>query len=308
MPARAVRRVGVIGLGAMGLGTARALLDAGLEVFGCDVDPVARRALSESGGTICETPAELGKQATVVLILVVNAAQVESVLLGPDGAVKYLASGSLVLQCSTVPPSFARRLGAKLMDRGIRFLDAPVSGGTAKAREGQLSVMASGASEAFEQAEPVLRAVAAKVYRLGDEPGAGSTVKMVNQLLAGVHIAAAAEAVALGIRAGVDPATLYDVIIHSAGNSWMFENRVSHILAGDYSPHSAVDIFVKDLGIVATTGRELTFPLPLASTALQLFTMASAGGYGREDDSAVIKVFARQTGIKLPERAANDDR
>lgn len=301
MPAHDVaKRVGIIGLGAMGLGTAVALLSAGFEVLGCDVDPEACRALQAAGGHSYATPAELARDVDVVLTLVVNALQVESVLLGINGAVAYLASGSLVLQCSTVPPSFACRLETQLAERGIRLLDAPVSGGTLKARQGQLSVMASGSAEAFAQAEPVLDAIAGKVYRLGDHAGPGSTVKMVNQLLAGVHIAAAAEAMALGIRAGVEPAMLYDVISHSAGNSWMFENRVPHILAGDYSPHSAVDIFVKDLGIVADTGRELTFPLPLATTALQLFTMASAAGHGRDDDAAVIKVFARQTGIELP--------
>ncbi len=305
MPDRA-SRVGVIGLGAMGLGTARALLDAGFAVFGCDVSPAACRALSESGGQVCDTPAELGAQVNIVITLVVNAAQVEAVLLGADGAVQNLTAGALVLQCSTVPPSFARRLEADLAEHGIRLLDAPVSGGTAKARDGDLSVMAAGTAAAFEQAAAVLAAVAAKVYRLGDRAGAGSTVKMINQLLAGVHIAAAAEAMALGIRAGVGPDTLYDVISHSAGNSWMFENRVPHILAGDYSPHSAVDIFVKDLGIVADTGRELTFPLPLSSTALQLFTMASAAGHGQEDDAAVVKVFASQTGIELPRTGVDD--
>ncbi len=139
--------------------------------------------------------------------------------------------------------------------------------------------------------------LAARVYKLGASAGAGSTVKIVNQLLAGVHIAAAAEAMALGIRAGADPAALYEVITHSAGNSWMFENRMAHVLAGDYTPLSAVDIFVKDLGIVLDTARGRKFPLPLAATAHQMFLQASSAGHGREDDSAVIKIFP---GIELP--------
>jgi 3-hydroxyisobutyrate dehydrogenase len=139
--------------------------------------------------------------------------------------------------------------------------------------------------------------MAARVYRLGNRAGPGSTVKIVNQLLAGVHIAAAAEAMALGIRAGADPAALFDVITHSAGNSWMFENRMPHVLSGDYTPLSAVDIFVKDLGIVLDTARATKFPLPLASTAHQMFMQASSAGHGREDDAAVIKIFP---GIKLP--------
>jgi putative dehydrogenase len=144
----------------------------------------------------------------------------------------------------------------------------------------------------------VLDAMAGKVYRLGDKAGAGSKVKIINQLLAGVHIAAAAEAMALGLREGVAADALYEVITHSAGNSWMFENRMAHVLAGDYTPLSAVDIFVKDLGLVLDTARATKFPLPLAATAHQMFMQASTAGYAREDDSAVIKIFP---GITLPE-------
>jgi 3-hydroxyisobutyrate dehydrogenase len=146
----------------------------------------------------------------------------------------------------------------------------------------------------------VLAAIATKVYRLGDAPGMGSKVKMINQLLAGVHIAAMAEAMALGIKAGADPQVVYEVISNSAGSSWMFQNRAPHILAGDYSPLSAVNIFVKDLGIVLDSARKLTFPLPLTATAHQMFLATSAHGHGGEDDSAVIKMFATLTGIALP--------
>ena len=142
-------------------------------------------------------------------------------------------------------------------------------------------------------------AIAQKVYRLGEAHGTGSKVKMINQLLAGVHIAAAAEAMALGIKAGADPQVLYDVITNSAGNSWMFQNRAPHILAGDYLPRSAVNIFVKDLGIVLEAGKRSTFPLPLTAAAHQMFLMAAAAGHGREDDAAVIKIFP---GIDLPKR------
>jgi 3-hydroxyisobutyrate dehydrogenase len=166
-----------------------------------------------------------------------------------------------------------------------------------------MTVMASGHPDAFARAGPFLQAVAAKVYRLGDAPGMGSRVKMINQALAGIHIAAASEAMALGIRAGIDPQTLYEVISNSAGSSWMFQNRVPHILDGDYAPKSAVDIFVKDLGIVLETGKALTMPLPVAATAHQLFLAASAKGLGREDDAAVVKVYADTAGIALPKKA-----
>jgi 3-hydroxyisobutyrate dehydrogenase len=158
-------------------------------------------------------------------------------------------------------------------------------------------MMTSGHPDAYTKVGGALDAMAAKVYRLGASAGNGSKVKIINQLLAGVHIAAAAEAMALGMRQGVDPAALYEVITHSAGNSWMFENRMAHVLAADYTPLSAVDIFVKDLGLVLDAARASKFPLPLASTAHQMFLQAAGSGYGREDDSAVIKIFP---GIELP--------
>jgi len=160
--------------------------------------------------------------------------------------------------------------------------------------------MASGPEAAFARAQPVLDAIAGKVWRLGEEIGIGSTVKMVNQLLAGVHIATAAEALALGIRAGADPKTLFEVISSSAGSSWMWQNRVPHILAGDDTPLSAVNIFVKDLGIVLDQARALTFPLPMASAAHQLFLAAAASGHGARDDAFVIRVWQALAGIELP--------
>jgi 3-hydroxyisobutyrate dehydrogenase len=208
--------------------------------------------------------------------------------------------GGVVLACATVSPAFAIELGKRVEAAGLHMLDAPLSGGAARAASGEMTMMTSGPSAAYDACEDVLAAIAGKVYRLGDAHGAGSKVKIINQLLAGVHIAAAAEAMALGLREGVDPDALYDVITHSAGNSWMFENRVPHILAGDYTPLSAVDIFVKDLGLVLDTARTSKFPLPLSAAAHQMFMMASTAGHGGEDDSAVIKIFP---GIDVPKGA-----
>ncbi|WP_207308774.1 L-threonate dehydrogenase [Marinobacter caseinilyticus] len=296
--------VGVVGLGAMGLGSATAILEAGLTVTGCDVSAHACDTFTSRGGRCVATPAELADKCDIVVLLVVNADQVESVLFGAEGLVPKLAPGSLIMQCATVAPSYAKTLGRRLKDAGLLMLDAPVSGGAVKAGAGQLSIMSAGEPSAYTKGQAVLDAMAATVYRLGDAPGVGSSVKLVNQHLAGIHIAAAAEAMALGIRMGLNPETLYEVITHSAGNSWMFENRVPHIISGDYTPLSAVDIFVKDLNIVHQTGRELTLAMPVAASALQQFTAASGAGFGREDDSAVIKVYQRLSGIELP--AAND--
>ncbi|HZW74161.1 MAG TPA: L-threonate dehydrogenase, partial [Caldimonas sp.] len=205
--------------------------------------------------------------------------------------------GSVFVMCSTVDPNVSIDFESRVEDRGLLYVDAPISGGAAKAASGEMTVMGAARDAAWTAAAPFLHAMAARVYRLGDRAGNGSKVKIINQLLAGVHIAAAAEAMALGLREGVDPAQLYDVITHSAGNSWMFENRMAHVLAGDYTPLSAVDIFVKDLGLVLDTARATKFPLPLASTAHQMFMQASSAGFAREDDAAVIKIFP---GITVP--------
>ena len=291
------QNIGIIGLGAMGKGMAGSLRRAGYLVHVCDARPEAAAAFVADGGVACATPAEVAAHCDVVVSVVVNAAQTETVLFGDGGAAAALARGSVFVMCSTVDPNWSIALEARLADLGILYLDAPISGGAARAASGQMTMMTAGSAAAYDKVGPALDAMAAKVYRLGDKAGAGSKVKIINQLLAGVHIAAAAEAMALGLREGVDAKALYEVITNSAGNSWMFENRMAHVLAGDYTPLSAVDIFVKDLGLVLDTARASKFPLPLSATAHQMFMQASSAGHGREDDSAVIKIFP---GISLP--------
>ena len=292
-------RIGVIGLGAMGRGMAASLRRAGYDVHVCDVRAEAAQAFAAEGGTACTTPAALAALCEVVVSVVVNAEQTEAVLFGEHGAAAALKPGSVFVMCSTVSPGWSVALEARLAELGVLYLDAPISGGAAKAASGQMTMMTAGGAAAYAKVGGALDAMAAKVYRLGDRAGAGSKVKIINQLLAGVHIAAAAEAMALGLREGVDADALYEVITHSAGNSWMFENRMAHVLAGDYTPLSAVDIFVKDLGLVLDTARATKFPLPLSATAHQMFMQASTAGHGHEDDAAVIKIFP---GIELPIR------
>ena len=291
---------GLIGLGAMGSGMAASLRRHGYQVHVFDVRTEVAQAFAGEGGVACASPAELAGHCDIIVSVVVNAAQTESVLFGEGGCAAAMKPGSVFVMCSTVDPNWSIALEARLAALGILYLDAPISGGAAKSASGEMTMMTSGAPEAYALAGPLLDAMAAKVYRLGDRAGAGSKVKIINQLLAGVHIAVAAEAMALGLREGVDPAALYEVITHSAGNSWMFENRMAHVLAADYTPLSAVDIFVKDLGLVLDMARASKFPLPLSSTAHQMFMQASTAGFAREDDSAVIKIFP---GIELPKKS-----
>lgn len=289
----------VIGLGAIGLGMAQSLLRAGLKTVGCNRGPKPLEAFAEGGGQTTHDPAKAAAAADVLFLAVVNAAQVEDVLFGEGKAAQALKPGSVVVDCVTVKPAFAREMEQRLNDCGLLYLDAPVSGGPAQSGAGKLSVMASGSPAAFAKAAAGLKAVSAVLHRLGDEAGKGSAMKVVNQLLAGAHIAVAAEAMALGLRMGLTAEDVYTVITSAAANSWMFETRMKHVLSGDYTPLSAVDIFVKDLGIVTETTREQSLPAPLAAAALQQFVAARARGLGREADAAVIKIFP---GITLPQK------
>lgn len=292
-------QVAVIGLGSMGMGVAQSLVRDGILTRGFDLNPEALDALKQAGGYAASDLTDAVGNCRVVILMLVNSDQCDSVLFGTNGMVEALSRGTVVVLGSTTSASYARDLDRRLKERGLVMIDAPVSGGAVKAMSGDLSIMASGSPAAFEICEPVFDAIAEKLYRVGDDVGAGETVKMINQLLAGVHIASAAEAMALGIKAGLDPEVVYEIISNSAGSSWMFQNRVPHILKGDYSPKSMVDIFVKDLGIVLDSGMEMKFPLPIAASAHQQFLSASAAGYGKEDDAAVIKVYP---GIELPKK------
>lgn len=293
-------RVTVIGLGSMGLGMATSLLRSGAEVVGYDPKPDAMKRLQDSGGMVAASPGEAARDARVVVSVVVNADQTEGVLFGDDGCVETMARDGVFISCATMAPERARDLCRRTEARGLHFLDAPISGGSQRAAEGALTVLASGSEAARERAAPVIDAMAETVYQLGDEAGQAAAFKMVNQLLAGVHIAAASEAMVFAAREGLDLKQVYDVITRSAGNSWMFENRMPHVLDGDYAPRSAVSIFVKDLGIVMDMARDSHFPVPIAGAALQMFLMSASAGMAADDDASVARLYAQMSGVDLP--------
>ncbi|MFT7311331.1 MAG: putative dehydrogenase [Paracoccaceae bacterium] len=293
------QNIAVIGLGSMGYGMADSVLRAGHTTYGVDIAPAQMERFRAAGGAPGALD-DVAKSLNAVMIVVLNAPQTETVLFGDNGIAARLAPGAVVIACATVPPEFAKSMAARCAALGLNYLDAPISGGSIKAAAGKLSIMASGTPEAFAAARPALDATAETVFELGDTAGAGSAMKAVNQLLAGVHIATMAEALTFGMTQGVAPDKFVEVISKCAGTSWMLENRAPHIVAGDYTPHSSVDIWLKDLGIVLDIAKGAKFGAPITAAALQQFIAASGSGLGHEDDAAVAKVYARNAGLTLP--------
>ncbi|MFT5345491.1 MAG: putative dehydrogenase [Sulfitobacter sp.] len=291
--------IAIIGLGSMGYGIAGSVLRAGHRAFGFDLNAAAIAKFQAEGGQPGAL-AEVASDLDAVMVVVLNAAQTEAVLFGAHGVVANMKPGAVVIGCATVPPEFARDMEARCNALGIHYLDAPISGGSIKAAAGALSIMAAGTAEAFRAARPALDATAETVFELGDAAGAGSAMKAVNQLLAGVHIAAMAEAMTFGMTQGVTPDAFLEVISKCAGTSWMLENRAPHIIAGDYTPHSSVNIWPKDLGIVLDIAKSAQFSAPITAAAMQQFLAAAGQGLGAEDDAAVAKVYARNAGLSLP--------
>lgn len=289
----------VFGLGAMGYGMASSLLRSGIETYGFDVVTEQMEKFQSGGGqngSIKDAAAEI----SIAVVCVLNAAQTEDVMFGANGIVPLMRNGSVVIACATVPPEFAKDMEKRCLAHGIHYLDAPISGGAVRAASGELSIMAAGSKDAFSAARPALDACAQTVFELGDAAGAGSAMKAVNQMLAGVHIATMAEALTFGMTQGVTPDKFIEVISQCAGTSWMLENRAPHIAEGDYTPLSQINIWPKDLGIVLDVAKTAGFSAPITAAALQQYMVAVGMGLGREDDAAIAKVYARNVGLDLP--------
>lgn len=289
--------VHAVGLGSMGLGMAQSAARAGLQVYG--FDPVEDRvqALIDAGGYRLDAASPM---ASVLMCVVLNGDQMRSALFGPDGRSSAVNEGGVILGCATIAPEIAREMEASAEAKGLLYLDAPISGGAAKAAAGKLSIMASGRPAAFTIAEPLLSTIAETVHRLGEEAGPGSAMKAVNQLLAGLHIAAMGEALTFAASQGLPLDRVVDIVAASAGTSWMFENRAPHVVNGDYTPRSALAIWPKDLGIVCDIASTKGLSLPLVTATLDEYRQAAAAGLSGEDDAAIAKFCARRAGIKLP--------
>jgi L-threonate 2-dehydrogenase len=291
-------RIAFVGLGAMGLPMAKNLVARGFVVGGYDLNSKALEDLESAGGLRAASAADVASGADMLILMVVNAAQAEAVLFD-GGSLAALSPNGIVALMATCPPSAVEAIEQRVRETGRRLLDAPVSGGVAGATAGTLTIMAAGARQTFEEAKPVLDALGDKVFHVGERPGQGAMVKTVNQLLCGVHIAVAAEALALAAKVNVDLNILLQILGGSAASSWMLKDRGPRMLEADPQVASAVDIFVKDLGIVLNAGRDTKAALPLAAAAHQMFLAASGRGEGAADDSQVIRSYLALNGQTL---------
>jgi len=295
-----MKKILVIGLGSMGYGIAQSLIRSGYNVYGQDKNTIQQKKLIEEGGLDAEIP--FG-DLDAVIIVVLNEAQTRDIIFGEEGIAGKLKKHTLVIVCTTVSPNFAKEMATACEVKELLYLDAPISGGSIKSSQGKLSYMVSGSKKALIAAKPILDSTSETVFEFGEVVGSGSAMKAVNQMLAGVHIAAMAEAITFGITQGIEPERFLEVISKCAGSSWMLENRAPHIIDGDYSPKSSINIWPKDLGIVLDIAKSSNFSAPITSAALQQFIAASGSGLGNEDDAAVAKIYARNAGIELPKNS-----
>lgn len=293
-------RVGWLGLGAMGLPMARRLIGASHEVTAYDPVPASQEALAASGGRPARTAAEVSEGAELVVVTVATPEQAAGALFGPDGAAHALGPGATVVVMSTIGPTAVRELDERLTSAGVGLLDAPMSGGVARAERGDLVIMVGGPHERFEAMRPYLDLLGSTVAYVGEAVGDGQALKLVNQLLAGVHIAAAAEALAFAKALGLDSRAAWDVVRHGAAGSFMLNDRGARMLDAEFEPvRSALDIFVKDMGLVVSAAKSQKLPTPLAVAAEQLYLAGAAEGLGRRDDSSVVTLYERWVGKPL---------
>ena len=282
--------VAFVGLGAMGSAMAEGLVKKQFRVTGFDMRSEAVAKLVSAGGHGAASAAEAARDADALVLMVVNAEQAEAVLFDAK-ALDALKPDATVIVMATCAPARVVAMAAKVEATGRKFVDAPVSGGVVGATAGTLTIMASAATPVFAEVKPLLSAMGSNLYYLGTAPGQGAAMKTVNQLLAGIHIAAAAEGLALAERAGIDPALALEILSGAAASSWMLKNRGPRMVADDGQVTSAVDIFVKDLGLVLDAGKAAKMGLPLSAAAHQLFIAASGMGLGARDDSQVIETY-----------------
>lgn len=286
--------VGVVGIGNMGLAMALRLHEQGFVVSVRDIDP-ARAALAADAGLVCAaTPAALARACELVVVAVVDAAQTEAVLLAGDGVVAGAPPGRCVMLCPTIAPADTERFASELAERGIDCIDAPMSGGPGRARDGSMSLMVACADAVFERRRDVIDALSSRVFRLGERIGDGARVKLVNNLLAGINLAGAAEALALAERIGLDPDRTLALIEQSSGQSWIGSDRLRRALAGDLAPRAHTSLLNKDTHLALHMAAAAGFATPLGAEAAAAFERACAAGWAGADDASLFEHLRRR--------------
>lgn len=288
--------VGVVGVGNMGGAMAARLLEQGWRVQVRDLDPAKEQALAALGAQVCATPAEAARDAAALVVCVVDAHQTEDVLFGAAGAAAAMAAPQAVLLCPTIAPQDVERIAARLAQHGVAAIDAPMSGGPARARDGSMSLMLACEPAVFERQQALIAALSAKVFRVGARVGDGARTKLVNNLLAGINLAGAAEAMALAQRMGLDLAATLAVIEQSSGQSWIASDRMRRAIAGDFAPRAHMTLLRKDTRLAVEAARALGFEGPLGPQASALFERAVQAGMAGLDDGALFRLLGGEAG------------
>jgi 3-hydroxyisobutyrate dehydrogenase len=289
--------VGFIGLGNMGRPMALNLAKHGVPLVVHDLDAARAEAMRTHGATVADSPEHVAAATERTIVMVETTTQASAVIAGERGIVRGAARGHVVICMSTIDPIVARQLADMLATHGVSMLDAPVSGGTARAATGELSIMVGGAVETFEACRDLLGAMGTKVFHVGGI-GQGLAMKLVNNMLIQVNMVAIAEALVMGVKAGLDPRTVYDVVRASAGTSFAFETQVPRMLARDFVPGATVDVLYKDQELETAFAKQLGVPLLLANVSQQVYQMARAAGLGKEDGTAIVKVIEGLAGLR----------
>jgi len=290
--------IGFIGLGNMGLGMARNILKAGFPLIGYDVREEPLRVIEALAGQVAKHPREVSERARITFVVVLNYPQIEQVVLGEHGLQEGVKPGDVIVLMSTISPMQVKQVAQKLEGKKAQILDAPISGGKEGAAAGTLSIMVGGEKAAFERGLPIFQTMGKNIRHLG-ALGNGMSMKLVNNLLVAVNGLAVAEAMVMGKKAGLDPQAILEIIPNSAGDSWMFRNRAPQMVSRDFCCRGELDILVKDLGYILEMGQSLKTPLFLSAVARQIFQLASGMGWGKEDDSAVVKAMEKMAGLDL---------
>jgi len=300
MTEKNIRTVGVVGIGAMGMGVARRLLSQGWTVWVRDVRPEAEEEARSAGARVAASPSELASHCDAVLTLVVDDAQTEAVVFGPDGIASSARPGTVLLATSTLPPGWTAGAGPRLRERGIDLIDAPCSGGPAKAHSGEMSMMLAAPTAVLQRCERLLHTISGKRFVVSEKHGDAAKAKLVNNMLAGINLVAACEAFVLGLKLGLEPQQLFDLVQASSGGSWIFSDRMPRVLKNDYAARARLDILKKDLSLLLAVAKEQGYSAPLAQAAHAIFVRASEMGLGELDDAAVAKGYAQWAGVGLP--------